>query len=202
MWWSSRSTFAWGAGAALVQLWPKAKWSYFKHISNDCHYFTSALSDKIWLESQRSDVKECFTRATARHNSKQSSIHHTSSPELSFSLSFYSLCYRISGSTSSLLARQSRRFFEHHSTHLPENEKKNQIMWCGPRLRPNFCKMARGPKSLATPGINRTKGRSMDQVSTFPRFSWSSSSLSSSPHPCWNEFRARRKVCRNLGVLY
>ena len=26
-------------------------------------------------------------------------------------------------------------------------------MWCGPRLRPNFCKMARGPKSLATPEL-------------------------------------------------
>ena len=32
--------------------------------------------------------------------------------ELSFYLFFYSLCYRISGSTSSLLARQSQRFWK------------------------------------------------------------------------------------------
>ncbi len=66
----------------------------------------------ILLESHRSEIKECFTRATTRHNSKQSNIHHTSSPELSFSLFFYSLCYRISGSTPSLLARQSQRFLK------------------------------------------------------------------------------------------
>ena len=56
----------------------------------------------------------------------------TSSPELSFSLICYSLCYRISGSfTSSLLARQSRRFFtkkKHHTSYLQDNEK---IKSCG-----------------------------------------------------------------------
>ena len=33
-----------GIGRVLyveVQLWPKAKWSYFKLVSNDCHYLTS-----------------------------------------------------------------------------------------------------------------------------------------------------------------
>ena len=34
-------TFAWGAGAALFKLWPKAQWLYFKLVSNNCHYFTS-----------------------------------------------------------------------------------------------------------------------------------------------------------------
>ncbi len=137
--WSSWSTFAWGAGAALFNLWPKAKRS-FKLVSNNCHYFTFVWSDKILLENQRSEVKECFTRATTRHNSKQSNFHHTSFPELSFSLVFYSLCYRISGSTSSLLARQSQRYLKkHHSIYLQDNEK-NWIMWCGPRLRPNFWK--------------------------------------------------------------
>ncbi len=37
----SWSTFAWGAGAALFKLWPKAIWSYFELVYNDCHYFTS-----------------------------------------------------------------------------------------------------------------------------------------------------------------
>ena len=27
------------------------------------------------------------------------------------------------------------------------------MMWCGQRLRPNFCKMARGPKSLVEQGV-------------------------------------------------
>ena len=83
------------------------------------------------MESQRSEVKECFTRATTKHNSKQSNIHHTSSPELSFSLVFYSLCYRISGSTYSLLARQSQRFLK-HSTCIQDNEKSNYVVWPSP----------------------------------------------------------------------
>ena len=81
------------------------------------------------MESQRSEVKECFTRATTRHNSKQSNIHHASSPELSFSLVCYSLCYRISGSTSSLLARQSQRFFLNIIPHIYTIFKKIEL--CG-----------------------------------------------------------------------
>ena len=63
--------------------------SYFKLVSNNCHYLTSVLSDQILLESQTSEVEEGFTCATTRHNSKQSNVHHTSSPELPFSLVFY-----------------------------------------------------------------------------------------------------------------
>ena len=113
----------------LLKLWPKANRSYFKLVPHNCHYLTSVYSDEILLESQRSEVKECFPRATARHNSKQSSIHHTSSPELSFSLVFSSLRYRISGSTPSLLARHSQRFKKNIIGHIHKIMKKIEL--CG-----------------------------------------------------------------------
>ena len=57
-------------------------------------------------------IKHWKARDQRSKSSKQSNIHHTSPPELSVSLVFYSLCYRISGSTSSLLAHQCQRFFK------------------------------------------------------------------------------------------
>ena len=130
------------------------------------------------MESQRSEVKECFTRATTRHNSKQSNIHHTSSPELSFSLVFYSLCYRISGSTSSLLARQSRRFFKNITTHIYSLVTPCFIwiamtfaMGCGPKLLSLFFFSKPKPK----PSNFEDKSGQWDPFPTFQEW------------PTWNE---------------
>ncbi len=103
--------------------------SYFKLVSNNCHYLTSVLSDQILLESQTSEVKECFTCATTRHNSKQFNVHHTSSPELSFSLVFYSLCYRISGSRIFLARTSISALFQNIIAHIYKKMKKIEL--CG-----------------------------------------------------------------------
>ena len=82
----------------------------------------------------------CFTRATTRHNSKQSNIHHTSFPELSFSLVFfYSLCYRISGEHIFLARTSISALFKNIIAHIY-------------KLNIELCDVAHGPKSLATPG--------------------------------------------------
>ena len=106
------------------------------------------------MESQRSEVKECFTHATTRHNSKQSNIQHPSSPELSIFLFSVVPNFR----EHIFIARKSiSPLFKNIIAHIYKIMKKNRIMWCDPRLRPNFCKMARGPKSLATPDLNLGK---------------------------------------------
>ena len=80
-------------------------------------------------------------------NSKQSNIHQLQSCHFLWFL--YSLCYRISGSTSSFLARQSQRFFQNIIAHyLQEMKKSNYVVWPAPSSK--YLKMACGPKSLAT----------------------------------------------------
>ena len=98
-------------------------------------------AQKYYWKARDQRSKECLTRATTRHDSKQSNIHHTSSPELSDVLWFL-----FSGLANFrehiFLARTSisALFSKHHSTYLQDNET-NRTMWCGPRLGPNFyCK--------------------------------------------------------------
>ena len=40
-------------------------------------------------------------------------------------------------------------------------------MWCGPRLRPNFCKMARDSKSLATLELHHSTSSTKNNSSVF-----------------------------------
>ena len=94
---------------------------------------------------------KCYWKARDQRsksvNSKQSNIHQLQSCHFLWFL--YSLCYRISGSTSSFLARQSQRFFQNIIAHyLQEMKKSNYVVWPAPSSK--YLKMACGPKSLAT----------------------------------------------------
>ena len=101
------------------------------------------------MESQRSEVKEGFIRTTTRHDSKQSNIHHTSSPELSF-FCFFILCAiefqgaHLPCSTSAVFLNIMAHIYKIMKT-------SNYVVW--PASSSKFLKMARGPKSLATPGL-------------------------------------------------
>ena len=80
-------------------------------------------------------------------NNPTSIIHHQSC----HFLWFFILC------ATEFLARQSQRFFlKHNSTYLQDNEKSNYVVWPAPSSK--FLKMARGPKSLATPEIGYCYG--------------------------------------------
>ena len=83
-------------------------------------------NNKILLESQRSEVKECFTLTTTRHNSKQSFIHHLQSCHFPW---FFVLCAtEFPGAHLPCSHVNPSAFLRHHSTYLQDNEK---ILLCG-----------------------------------------------------------------------
>ena len=139
----------------FFQNWKKFKWTWTKNKKN---YYFSIFSPFHWfpifctgripqdgsLCSQKCDCLRLKHRTPllvlppdTTQNNPTSIIHHLQSCHF--------LCFSILCATEFQGAHLPRShvnlsaFLKHHSAYLQDNEK-NRIMWCGPRLRPNFWK--------------------------------------------------------------
>ena len=126
MWWSSWSTFAWGAGAALFQLWLNDHTSnLFLTIVITLHLFK--VIKYYWkARDQRSKSVLLVLPPYTTQNNPTSIIRHLQSCHF---LRFFILCgTEFQGAHLPCSHVNLSAILKHHSTHLQNNEK---IEFCG-----------------------------------------------------------------------